>query len=157
MAHDLTAPCDLTPATPGHLDQVRAFEAQLAALPQVAIDTHHVIHAGMYARTIRIPAGVALTGAEIKRDTVLVVSGHVRVSGDGGPRELQGYHVLTAAAGRKQAFLALADTDLTMIFPTQSRTTEDCEREFTDEADSLMSRTGRNTVVITGARPCPVQ
>ena len=42
---------------------VRALEAQVQALPQVQIPTDHVIHAGLYARTIRIPVDVILTGA----------------------------------------------------------------------------------------------
>lgn len=151
MANDLIAThYGIEPMSPARIDEVREFEARLAELPQACIDTHHVIHGGMYARTIRIPAGVALTGAEIKLATMLIVSGHVRVTIDDGTRDLAGYHVLAAAAGRKQAFLALADTDLTMIFPTQSRTVEECEAEFTDEADRLMSRTGHNTIVITG-------
>lgn len=136
--------------TQGAIDRVRAFEAQALALPQVDIATHHVIHGGMYARTICIPAGVVLTGAQIKLATVLIVSGHVRVTVGEETRELEGYHVLAASAGRKQAFLALADTHLTMVFPSRAACVEDAEREFTDESDRLFSRHGENEVVITG-------
>lgn len=132
------------------IDRVRAFEAQALALPQVDIATHHVIHGGLYARTICIPAGVVLTGAEIKLATVLIVAGHVRVTVGDETQELAGYHVLAASKGRKQAFLALADTHLTMIFPSRASSVEDAEREFTDESDRLFSRQGENQVVITG-------
>lgn len=119
--------------------------------PQLPIATHHVIHGGLYARTIRIPAGTLLTGAEIKRATLLIFNGHASIAVDDGTIELVGYHVLPASAGRKQAFLAHADTDLTMIFPTAAMTVEACEAEFTDEAHLLMSRhSDRNTVTITG-------
>ena len=39
--------------------------------PQVAIQTTHHFHAGLYSRTIRIPAGVMITGALIKIPTLL--------------------------------------------------------------------------------------
>ena len=123
----------------------------LKALPQVPIATHHVLHAGVYSRTICIPAGTALAGAMIKVPTTLVVHGHASVLiGDGEERVLDGYHVLAASAGRKQAYIAHADTHITMSFRTQARTVEEAEREFTDEADQLMSRSGENVVVITG-------
>lgn len=140
----------ITPMTPETIDRVSQYESELAKLPQVDMPTHHVIHGGMYARTIRIPAGVDITGAQIKLATIVIVNGHVLVAVEGGTLELEGYHVLPAAKGRKQAFRAIADTDVTMIFPTQSTTVEACEWGFTDDADRLMSRQCENTVVITG-------
>jgi hypothetical protein len=39
---------------------------------------------------------------------------------------------------------------ITMMFPTKARTIEEAEREFTDDADRLLSRRqNANTVVIT--------
>jgi hypothetical protein len=68
------------------------------------------------------------------------------------PVHVQGYAVLPASAGRKQAFVAQADTRLTMVFPTSAKTVEQAEREFTDEIYLLGSRHGAaaNHVVITG-------
>lgn len=140
----------IPPMSPVGIDRVRRLEQVTSALPQVPIVTRHVIHAGMYARTVRVPAGVVLTGAFIKRATLVIVSGHCRVNTDDGSAELAGYHVLPASAGRKQAFVALDDTHITMLFPTASKTVEECEHEFTDEADRLFSRTGENEIVITG-------
>ncbi|HQR22958.1 MAG TPA: hypothetical protein PKV98_18980 [Burkholderiaceae bacterium] len=141
------------PATPpAAMERVRALEAQVQALPQVQIPTDHVIHAGLYARTIRIPASVILTGAEISCATLLIVSGHVAVTVGDDTQELIGYHVLPAAAGRKQAFLALADTDLTMLFATDARDIATAEGQFTTEPERLMSRApdAINIVTITG-------
>lgn len=151
MANDLIAShCGIAPMSPATIERVSEYEAQLAALPQVDMPTHHVIHGGMYARTIRIPAGVDMVGAQIKLATVIIVNGHALIEVEGGTIEVEGYRVIAASAGRKQAFRAIADTDLTMIFPTSAQCVEDAEREFTDDADRLMSRTGVNTVVITG-------
>lgn len=126
--------------TSEEVTKVRALESHLAQLPQVEITTQHHFHAGLYARTICIPAGVMLTGALIRIPTLLIVSGHVTVFIGGEARELAGYHVLPGQAGRKQAFLAHADTYLTMTFATQAATVERAEEEFTAEADLLMSR-----------------
>ncbi|MFU2088159.1 hypothetical protein ACLQ84_23620 [Bordetella bronchiseptica] len=133
------------------IDRVRRLEGALAELPQVEIPTAHLFHAGVYARTIRIPAGVALTGALIKVSTVLVFSGHATVFIGGEAVELHGYHVIPASAGRKQAFVAHADTDLTMLFPSEARSVAEAEAEFTDEADLLLShQQGAETITFTG-------
>lgn len=137
--------------TPRGLDLVRRIEEQVLAVDQVDIPTHHVIHAGIYSRTICIPAGVVLTGALIKIATTLVVCGRASVIiGDGEEVLIDGYRVLACSAGRKQAFIAHIDTWLTMSFKTGARTVEEAEEQFTDEAALLFSRKGRNEIVITG-------
>lgn len=122
---------------------VTALEREMMAMPQVEIETRHHLHAGLYARTIRIPAGVAITGALIKIPTLLILSGHATVFIGGESVEFQGYHVLAGQAGRKQAIAAHQDTDLTMLFATTATTVEQAEAEFTDETESLASRRQR--------------
>lgn len=122
------------------VEKVRKFEESVKKLPQVNLATYHVLHAGMYARTIMIPSGCTISGALIKVATILILSGHVRVFLDNETAEISGYNVLAASANRKQAFLALKDTWLTMIFTSKAKTTHDAENEFTDEADLLISR-----------------
>lgn len=132
--------------------RVKAFEMQLAELPQVTMETEHVIHGGMYARTIMISAGVAITGALVKVPTMLIVNGHVLVTVGDYTLELVGHHVLPASGHRKQAFYAVKDTYLTMLFATDATSVEQAEDEFTDDAERLMSRhpSAVNQIVITG-------
>ena len=130
--------------------QVQALEAALLDLPQVEVQTQHVFHAGLYGRTITMPPGAVLTGALIKRSTLLIVAGHCHMFGADGARILQGYHVLPASAGRKQAFHAIEATSMTMLFATDATTVEEAEREFTDEFDKLLSHQQRNDTTITG-------
>ncbi len=125
------------------VDSVRELETAAMRLPQVHIPTDHVFHAGMYARTIKIPAGVALTGAQIKIPTILIISGDTLVYGENGATRYTGYHVALGQRGRKQAFYALQDTWLTMLFPTGATTVDEAEREFTDEYEKLFSRKER--------------
>lgn len=121
------------------VEAVRRLEGAALELPQVGISTEHALHGGMYARTIMIPAGVVLTGAEIKIPTILIISGDALVYGDAGLVRFCGYHVTLGEVGRKQAFLALEDTYLTMLFPTTATCVDAAEREFTDEYDLLGS------------------
>ena len=140
--NSLTTAAPTLPAmSPQAVDMVRRLEDELIGMPQVDIETKHTFHAGMYARTITIPAGVVLTGALIKLPTIVIVEGDctVFVGGD-QPSRLVGYHVLQAAAGRKQVFMAHRNTHVTMMFPSAAQTVEDAENEFTDEAHRLLSR-----------------
>lgn len=134
------------------IDKVRELEAITRELPQVEIATDHVLHGGMYARTICIPAGVLLTGVFIRVPTVLVFEGNATVNAGDEPVTLVGYHVLAASAHRRQAFVAHADTRLTMVFATQAKSVAEAEAEFTDEAHLLFSRKpgAVNRINITG-------
>ncbi len=130
----------IAPMSAAAIDRVRRLESLASTLPQVAIGTDHVFHAGVYARTIKVPAGVMITGVLIKIPTLLIVQGDAVVHIEDGALELRGYNVVPAGAGRKQAFVALTDTHLTMIFATDALDVDTAEREFTDELDKLATR-----------------
>lgn len=126
--------------SPPAIQKVRRLEQLNALRPQVDIRIEDTLHAGMYARTAYIPAGVLITGALIKVATILIVSGDVVAYGERGAAQYVGYHVIPAEAGRKMAFYALQETALTMLFPTNAKTVDEAEAEFTDETDLLTSR-----------------
>lgn len=142
----------ILPMSDADIAQVRALEVVVLTAPQVSIPTHHVIHAGMYARTIMVPAGVVLTGALIKCATVLILNGDAVAYINGEPVEFTGHNVLPASAGRAMAIVAQTDTAMTMIFPTDAATVAEAEDQFTDEAAHLSSRlpSAVNTIIVTG-------
>lgn len=124
-------------------EAVRALERTLADLPQVDLQTLHLVHGGMYARTIFIPAGTVLTGALTKQDNVCVVFGDITVTTDEGTQRLTGFHVLPAKAGAKRAGVAHSDTWWTTLMTTEHTEVADIEQQMTDEADLLQTnRTG---------------
>lgn len=124
-------------------EAVRALERTLADLPQVDLQTQHLVHGGMYARTIFIPGGTVLTGALTKQDNVCVVVGDITVTTDEGPQHLTGFHVLPAKAGAKRAGIAHSDTWWTTLMTTEHTEVADIEQQMTDEADLLQTnRTG---------------
>lgn len=156
--NDLAIARGIAPMSDQAIEAVRKLETEAMAKPQTPIATDHVLHGGMYARTIVIPAGVTLTGALIKIATILILNGDAIAYMErpdrkgGGAVRLTGYHVLPASARRKQAFVAQLDTYLTMIFPTGTKTVAEAEAEFTDEANLLFSRNvgAENHIIITG-------
>lgn len=134
------------------IGQVRLLEKIAGKMPQVAVETTHTIHGGMYARTAKIPAGTLITGAEIKIATMLIVHGSALIYGAEGTIDVENSAVLCASAGRKQAILARGDVELTMVFPTTAHSVAEAEAEFTDETSLLSSRekSAINNIIITG-------
>jgi len=136
----ITGNACLPAMTQEQINKVGALEHFSRALcEQEDIPTEHLIHGGMYSRTIHMPAGTVLTGALLKLPTVLVVAGDCAVFIGEETIELRGYSVLPGSAGRKQAFLAHTDVSMTMLFPTQAMTVAQAEQEFTDDYELLMS------------------
>jgi hypothetical protein len=136
------------------ISSVRALEAAALEQDQHQLVTHHVIHGGVYLRTIHMASGLLITGALIKIATTLIISGDVSIFVNGGsPVRYEGYNVLPAGAGRKQAILANEDSDLTMLFGTDAVTVKEAEKQFTDEVSNMVSNKadGLNTVLVTGA------
>lgn len=140
------------PATPDDtLKKLLAAQKVLLTTEQVPIPTDHVLHAGMYSRTVTMPQGVVLMGALVRVPTVVITVGAAKVYVGGEWQEVKGYNVLPAKAHRKQIFVSQSALIVTMLFPTQAKTVEEAEREFTEEADLLLSRRQEcNTVRITG-------
>lgn len=121
-------------------ERVRELEAHLMTLPQVDLQTDHLVHGGMYARTILIPAGTILTGALTNQDNVCVVHGDITVTTDEGTRHLVGFNVLPARKGAKRAGVAHADTWWTTIWTTELNDITAIEDSLTDEAELLQTR-----------------
>ena len=143
-------------ATLEALETIGGVEKKMRAMPQIHLHTDHVLHAGMYARTIHLAARVAITSVLIKIPTMIVVHGTCRVY-SGEWRDLEGFHVIPASAGRKMIYVTATPTDITMIFPSKAKTVEEAEREFTEESELLLSRHCQDdTITITGVEPCQV-
>lgn len=144
----------IRPMLPDDIAKVVAFEEERKLLPQVPFTMKHTLHAGMYARTMKMPADTVLTGALIKIATFLIVSGNASIyAGESQPPiHVTDYEVIPASANRKQAIRAHTDTHLTMLFPTTATTVEEAEAQFTDEVDALGSRQAGadNVIVQTG-------
>jgi hypothetical protein len=125
------------------IDRVFAFEKHLEeTFPPEPVDTHVVINGGMCARTVYMRAGTAYTGSVIKVPSVITLCGHCRVHNGDVMIEVKGYNTFPAAAGRKQALVAIGDTVMTMTFATNAKTIEEAEQEAVEDTSRLASNNG---------------
>lgn len=124
MAHDLQerAPAALAPH--GDHDGIYRLEAALLKLPQVDMPVTHEHCDGVYARTISIPAGVALTGMVHRHECFFLVRrGQIAVTTDQGVVLLGHGDMVKSAAGSKRAGVTLSDVEVTTFHanPTNER------------------------------------
>lgn len=140
MPH-MTTDLKVGPMSPEAISNVKQLEDYLLEhQEQFHLRMTHILHAGLYSRTVLIPAGIVITGALVKIATVLIVQGDCLVLIDGEETRITGCAIMQAEAGRKQAFVAINQTFVTMAFATEAKTIAEAEAEFTDEADRLASR-----------------
>ncbi len=132
------------------VERVAALSREHLKLPQLDIPTEHVFHGGMYARTIKIPPHAILTGTLIKVPTLFIVNGDVVIGMEDRAVRVAGHAVLCGQAGRKQVVQTIGQTFITMIFPTEAKTVEAVEAEFTDETELLASRSDTATNYVRG-------
>jgi|TARA_R110000787_G_C13230735_1_gene427214 hypothetical protein len=140
------------PTSAAAVASVTQLETLLSEQPQQQAETHHLIHGGMYCRTMVLYPQYLITGALVKVSTTLIISGHVTVYIDEEPVTFNGYYVLPASAGRKQAILAHTESYLTMLVATDATSVAEAEAYFTDEVDKLASHkdAAHNRVIVTG-------
>lgn len=130
----------IPPLSPVALDLVRKMESLVREMPQAPFKLDHLLHAGMYARTVTLPPGL-WTGALVKEDTILIVIGDATLYvGEDEPLRISGVTVLPASAGRKAAFVAEGHVTMIMLAVCAARTVPEAEALLTDEAHIL--RTG---------------
>lgn len=132
---------DLIPScSENELATMRGVNDVIRTFPQVDVPTDHFIHAGCYARTCLVKAGVLMGAAEIIVPTVLVVSGKCEIFNGGKKAIVDGFVVLRGEPHRQVAVKAITDTYMTMIYATDKTDPVDCEEEFTDQTDQLFTR-----------------
>jgi hypothetical protein len=142
------------PATPPDIiEKIRSVESMMREREHtLEAQTEHVLHAGMYSRTIRVSAMMVFTSVLIKIPTTLIVNGKCCVFAGEKWHKLEGYNVIPASAWRKQIYITLGPSEITMTFPTNAQTIRQAEEQFTDEADALLTnrRGTSDLVTITG-------
>ena len=101
------------------------------------LEPKHLIHAGMYCRSARIPKGTLFTGCQIKKDTISVIYGDILVGTEEGLVRLTGFNVVPAISGRMRVGYTYADTYWATLNTTNAKSISEVEKEMTD--DELLS------------------
>lgn len=130
----------IPPCTKDELAKMNELNDFLRTFPQAELPTEQFIHAGCYVRTCLAKKGIIFGAVEIKVPTVLIVCGKGDLYCGDKKARIDGYLVLRGSAHRQVAFKAEEDTFFTMIYATDKEKPEDCEFEFTDQTDQLMTR-----------------
>ena len=119
---------------------IEQLERAVLDQPQIDLRTEQIVHAKVASRTIFIPAGTVLTGAELNLAATNTVCGDITVTTDAGPQRFTGYHVLPSLAGSKRAGVAHADTYWTTHWHTELTDLDAIEDEMTNDSARLQSR-----------------
>lgn len=137
---------------PADIEKVREIEHEMFKEPQLRIVTRHLIHAGIYSRTVILPKGSKVTTAMIKPPTTLLIVGDVFVNVGGRTLHFVGCDTIPAGANRKQIYEAAEHTYITMSFRTDAKTIKEAEKEMTDDHELVASNNGvnENVELVTG-------
>lgn len=112
-------------------------------LPPADLKTEHHLHAGVYSRTIYVPAGVVVAGLTVEVPTQLICHGRFRLTDGASVQEFNGVHIFEGERGRRAAVYAVDDSTFTMLFATNAKTVEEAEREFTSTPERLLTNKER--------------
>jgi hypothetical protein len=100
-------------------DRVLSIERMIEQVPQVDCPVRHHFIAGGVAREIRIPAGVTLTGAVHKQQSVVILSaGSMTLATEDGPLYIEAPHTMICHPGAKNLATAHEDCVWTNFFVT---------------------------------------
>lgn len=97
---------------------ITAAEDIIRSEPQIEFEVIHHFSPGIYARELRIPAGVMLTGKIHKTKHLCIMSGDIEVMSEDGGGRFTGYHTFLSKPGVKRIGYAHADTVFTTIHAT---------------------------------------
>ena len=105
-------------------EAILELEREILACPQAEIPVSHEFCNGLYARTIRIPAGVVLTGAIHKEESFFIVrSGQILLTTDTGVIHAGPGFMSVTRPGQKRAGLALTECEVVNIMVNQTNET----------------------------------
>lgn len=114
------------PGVPAEHLPIYRLEAEIRKLPPVDCPVEEEFCDGLYARTMRIPAGTVLTGHVHKAECLLFVrEGEIVITSGGAPVHFKAGAMVRSLAGAKRAGYALTDCVVTNVHPNP-----------TNEADS---------------------
>lgn len=123
------------------LDQIERLEREIAMLPSRLPDlpVFHHFAPGVYAREMRIPAGVLVTGKIHKTTHLNIVSaGELTVWTEDGMKRIRAPFTFVSKPGTKRVGLAHEDTVWTTIHATNETDLEKIEAEVIEPSDNLV-------------------
>ena len=122
-------------------DKIKQFELLLNTLPQVVLKIEHAFCAGVYARTMHIPKGVALVGAVHSKENFFVVRrGDIIVYTERGMKRCRVGDMFTSYPGIKRVGFAVRKTIITTFHhnPDELRDAESLWEHYTIDENAIL-------------------
>ena len=105
--------------SPNHRQRVLAAERFIETTSQVNCPVREFWIPGGYAREISVPAGITLTGAVHKQESIIILSaGHMVLFTEDGPLDIRAPFTMNCAPGAKNIATAIEDCVWTNFFVT---------------------------------------
>lgn len=121
-----------------HIDRTKVieFEKLMAREPQVELEVDHIFSLGVYARALKIPKGIMLTGKIHKFEQLnILAKGKMKVSDGGDYKIVEAPFWLVSPAGTKRIALALEDCVWITVHGTHEKDVELIEKEFVAKSE----------------------
>lgn len=114
--------------------------------------TEHMVHGGIYTRTVRFPPKTLIAAARFIAPTTLIIKGTCDIWSDGDVARVEGYTVIKGSAGRKIALVTVTDVEASMMFRTDLTDVAEIQKQFTDEYMMLapLENADEHVVLVTG-------
>ena len=146
----------IQPTTPACAERLNAlikrWKREHAGEPPDGFFIKHLFHAGCYCRTMFCPKDSVFVSVQVKRPTILIVSGDATFSDTESAVRIRGYEVLLGAAMRQSIVRTHEDTYFTAIFATDAKTVEEAEREAVTQPDLLFNYEGSENELCGSSR-----
>jgi hypothetical protein len=127
----------LSAATPA--EEIDNIYLMMDMCEQEVVPVTHTFHGGMYAKTIYLKAGTALTGVVHETEHINIISqGDVTVINEEGESRITGFNILKCKAGSKRAGVVHEDTIWTTIFKTDETDPEKIESDLVSQGKLLL-------------------
>ena len=117
-------------------------ESNVMKLPQVEIQTEHMLYGGIYTRRIIIPKGCIMTGAVYKKDFISIqIYGDMNLlNDDGSETRVTGYNAFQSKPGARRMGISHEESMWIGIFSTEALDIDSVLMEYMDETKTDMSK-----------------
>lgn len=119
------------------IETVIEFRKHVLAAPQTPCKYKHLVHGGMYVRTMYVPADQLIAGVKLKAPTLTIIVGNVIVYRESGNLELTGYNVIPGSVGRLTAVYTHTKAAISMFIRTDLKDVAEIQRQTVEEPELL--------------------
>lgn len=119
-----------------------AYESHVEDMPQLEIQTEHVLYGGVLTRKIIIPKGCLMTGAKHKIESIAIqIYGDMNILNDDCTEtRITGYATICSKAGTRRMGYAHEESMWIGIYPTNAEDLDSAMIEIIDAEKTDMSK-----------------